>query len=54
MQTLYLGLEGAMELVGISLHGLGLTGFMFGWAVNAAKYASGATPSNNPALLTIG
>lgn len=31
-----------------------LTGFMWGWAVNAAKYALGAPPVPNPALLEIG
>lgn len=30
-----------------------LTGFMVGWGVNAAKYAIGAPPGRNPALLTI-
>ena len=32
---------------------LGLTGFQWGWAVNAAKYIVGAPPVPNPAILTI-
>lgn len=30
------------------------TGFMWGWAVNAAKYIMGAPPVPNPAIMTIG
>jgi hypothetical protein len=47
-----LGLIGAMELAGVKIDD-GLTGFMYGWAVNAAKYALGAPPVANPALLTV-
>jgi len=32
---------------------LGLTGFQWGWAVNAARYAMDIPPTSNPALLTI-
>lgn len=32
----------------------GLTGFMWGWAVNAAKYVVGEPPVPNPAIITIG
>ena len=32
----------------------GLTGFMWGWAVNAVRYAMGDPPKPNPALMTIG
>lgn len=31
-----------------------LTGFMWGWAVNAVGYALGEPPKPNPALMTIG
>lgn len=48
-----LGLYDAAELAGFDMPD-GLTGFMVGWAVNAAKYAAGAPPVANPALLTIG
>lgn len=33
---------------------LDLTGFMWGWAVNAARYCVELPPKPNPALLTIG
>lgn len=32
----------------------GCTGFMWGWAVNAAKYVVGAPPVANPAIIEIG
>jgi hypothetical protein len=51
----YPGLGELMELTGVDIdEGLGLSGFQYGWAVNAAKYALGAPPSRNPALMTIG
>lgn len=31
-----------------------MTGFQWGWAVNAAKYIVGAPPVPNPAIMTIG
>lgn len=31
-----------------------MTGFQWGWAVNAAKYIVGAPPVPNPAIITIG
>lgn len=40
---------GAIE----KLRSLGLTGFMWGWAVNAAKYALDLPPVANPAIVTI-
>lgn len=36
------------------LSDLGLSGFQWGWAVNAAKYAVGAPPVPNPAIMTVG
>lgn len=38
----------------VSMSDLGLTGFQWGWAVNAAKYIVGAPPVPNPAILTVG
>jgi len=32
----------------------GLTGFMWGWAVNAARRCYGLSPVSNPAIVTIG
>lgn len=32
---------------------LGLSGFQWGWAVNAARYCMALPPTTNPALLTI-
>lgn len=32
----------------------GATGFMWGWAVNAAKYVHSQPPEPNPAIMTIG
>ena len=36
------------------LSDLGLSGFMWGWAVNAARYCVELPPGENPAILTIG
>lgn len=36
------------------LRGLGLTGFLFGWGVNAAMYALDLPSVPNPAIVTIG
>lgn len=36
------------------LSALGITGFQWGWAVNAARYALGKPPEQNPAIITIG
>lgn len=35
-------------------HGLGLSGFQFGWAVNAVRQMLGKKPGTNPAILVIG
>lgn len=32
----------------------GPTGFQFGWAHNAVRYALGAEPTGNPAIVTVG
>lgn len=32
----------------------GVTGFQFGWAHNAVRYALGAPPVGNPAIMTVG
>lgn len=36
------------------LDGFGLTGFLWGWAVNAARYALDLPPEPNPAIITVG
>jgi len=36
------------------LNGLGITGFQWGWAVNAARFAADLPPEPNPAIITIG
>lgn len=33
---------------------LGITGLQWGWAVNAARYASSLNPQPNPAIVTVG
>lgn len=38
---------------GISLAELGLTGFMWGWAFNAARYCLGLPSEPNPAIVTL-
>ena len=45
------GLYDVMKDEGIDLGALGLTGFMWGWAVNAARYALNELPVPNPAIL---
>lgn len=45
------GLYDVMKDAGIDLSALGLTGFMWGWAVNAARYALNELPVPNPAIL---
>lgn len=47
------GLYDRMKRDGIPIDDLGLTGFMWGWAVNAARYSLTAPPVPNPAILTI-
>lgn len=39
---------------GVPLAELGLTGFMWGWAFNAARYCLGLPPEPNPAIVTLG
>lgn len=48
-----LGLYDVMKEHGIDLASLGLTGFQWGWAVNAARYALAELPVPNPAIITI-
>jgi hypothetical protein len=43
----------AMKDSGIPLSNLGLTGFQWGWAVNAARRCLELEPIPNPAILTI-
>lgn len=43
-----------MKADGIDLAALDLTGFMWGWAVNAARYCVELPPVPNPAIVTIG
>jgi hypothetical protein len=40
-----------MKDEGVDLGALGLTGFQWGWAVNAARYALSELPVANPAIL---
>ena len=47
------GLYDVMKDEGVDLATLGLTGFMWGWAVNAARYALNELPVPNPAILEI-
>lgn len=51
------GIKGQMERkepkARAALSDLGLTGFLFGWACNAAKYALGLPPVPNPAIVEI-
>ena len=42
-----------MKADGIDLSSLGLTGFMWGWAVNAARRCLELGPVPNPAIVTI-
>jgi hypothetical protein len=42
-----------MKAAGIPLADLGLTGFQWGWAVNAARRCLELEPVDNPAILTI-
>jgi hypothetical protein len=42
-----------MKADGIDLASLGLSGFMWGWACNAARYAVELPPAPNPALITV-
>lgn len=48
------GLDDVMEREGVSLKGLDLTGFMYGWAVNAARSILDLPPVSNPAIMEIG
>lgn len=36
------------------IRGLGISGFQWGWAVNAARYCVEVEPQPNPAIITIG
>jgi hypothetical protein len=35
------------------LGALGITGFQWGWAVNAARFAESLPPEPNPAIITV-
>lgn len=48
------GLYQMMKDHGIGLDELGITGFQWGWAVNAARRCVELPPAPNPAILTIG
>jgi hypothetical protein len=48
------GLYDVMKDDGYPLGDLGLTGFQWGWAVNAARRCVELPPAPNPAILTIG
>ena len=47
------GVYDAMKDAGIPMSELDLTGFMWGWAFNAARHCLGLGPVANPAILTI-
>jgi hypothetical protein len=49
-----LGLYDVMKDHGIDLASLGLSGFQWGWAVNAARYALAELPVPNPAIIEVG
>lgn len=48
------GLSAVMKREGVDLDDLDLTGFMYGWAVNAARVLCELPPVPNPAIVTIG
>ena len=48
------GLYETLKERGTPLDQLDLTGFMWGWAVNAARYCVELEPVPNPAIITIG
>jgi hypothetical protein len=50
-----LGITGRLKEAGIDPdpEDYGITGFQFGWGCNAAKYALGAPPVQNPAILVL-
>ena len=48
------GLYEVMETEGVYLGDLDLTGFMWGWAFNAARKVLGLGPVPNPAIVEIG
>lgn len=54
MNVVRWGLYEVMKGEGIDLQRLGLTGFQWGWAVNAARYCVELPPMPNPAIVTIG
>lgn len=45
------GMYDVMKEHGVNLSLLGLTGFMWGWAYNAARAARGEEPQPNPAII---
>lgn len=42
------------DIPGVELDDLGLSGFMYGWAVNAVRQMCGLRPGGNPAIVTLG
>lgn len=47
------GLYDVMKGHGLALEDLGLTGFQWGWAVNAARRCVELPPAPNPAIVTV-
>ena len=48
------GLYEVMKTHGIPIDDLGITGFQWGWAVNAARRCVELPPEPNPAIITVG
>lgn len=48
------GHDGFHDLPGVKIDDLGLSGFQFGWALNAVRQMLGQRPGPNPAIVTIG
>lgn len=45
--------DGDLKFLGIDADEYDLTGFMYGWAINAVRYTLSAKPVANPAIITI-
>lgn len=48
------GNDGFKDIPGVDLPDLGLSGFQYGWALNAVRQMLGKKPGPNPAIVTIG
>jgi hypothetical protein len=52
-KVIAIGWYGRMKADGVDLERLGLSGFMWGWAANAARRCVELPPVANPAILTV-